>query len=451
MTRTLTLLAAFLLCTLSLETFAQDYRLIGYRCYFYYNNNWVDEDTMDLTYSNGRGGDYDGLFTGAAKPDTQNYTRWDANTGNIIQAYKRTKLYNQQNLLTEDHWQIFSGGGVLKHLYTYDVSNNNTLKLSQRLVNNIWEDEARKVQAFDINNNLTSDEYQIWNNTNSLWEPTDKSLYTYDLNNNMTSTLQLHYNMGVWDSSTLHSYHYTNNIQDTMWRKLWQSGTVRATSIYQNGSLATTYIHKLDGNDWDPTQREFFLYQGSMLIIDSIQNWDTTALIWKDQQVYTYTIDNNNDAISMLTRMVDPQTGIMRNYRWDTMTYNNGHKITWQKRFNWSPNTNTFIVSAFSREKFYYYEQYTNDVKNITSNASKFEIYPSPANDDINIHTNFETPEDFKVQVYDMQGRLVLQLGEKATKEYNRNIPLHNLPSGNYILQIAGSKTKAQEQFTILK
>jgi hypothetical protein len=162
-------------------------------------------------------------------------------------------------------------------------------------------------------------------------------------------------------------------------------------------------------------------------------------------------LDNNNDAVIRLNRGMNGQTGMMQNSSIDSMKYNNGHKLIWNKHLIWDINTGTWGLGTFARERFYYYEQYTNNIKTLSLNTSNVEIFPSPAKDNINVHVNFETPENFKVQVYDMQGRLVLQLGEKANKEYSRNIPLHELPSGNYILQIAGNKTKAQELFTIIK
>ncbi len=79
-----------------------------------------------------------------------------------------------------------------------------------------------------------------------------------------------------------------------------------------------------------------------------------------------------------------------------------------------------------------YISDITSDINPAIQDKTSFVVYPNPVKDVLNIA--FE--EDFKVQIFDMSGRLVL------TSNNNRTINLNGIAAGSYIVKLtAGSKT----------
>ncbi len=423
MARTLTLLAGILLCMISTQTFAQDSRIIAHRKNVHPNPN----DSVRFTYSFGNMGDYNDFIADRLKFDT--LYNLDYSSGIFIYGTKVVNSYNQQGLRSQALVLSGSNANVGLYLYTYDMNDNLLEKRSKSWVNNAWKDMVKLVQTFDVNNNMLTSETFLWNDTiTGNWMAQLKSIYTYDVNNNATIMASLTYNIGSsqYDSSIKYTYHYTNDLLDTTWTRNWTA--------------------------WDNAKRTFNFYQGGNTFIgDSTQVWDVNTSAWQDNSSRRYRIDNNSDLVSITYKFPNSQTGILENVSQDTMVYNSYHQVTWDMSLGWNSTSGTFGQVIGSVENKYYYQEFDNTAVNNVSAKNFLHVFPSPAMNNISIHANFETPEAFKVQIYDMQGRLVFQTGEKATKEYSRNIPLHDLASGNYILQIDGNKTKAQQKFTIIK
>lgn len=195
-------------------------------------------------------------------------------------------------------------------------------------------------------------------------------------------------------------------------------------------------------------------YQGvnNTYVGDSVQIWDINSGTWKDNSAKKHRIDISGDLVSTIYKFPNSQSGILENVSLDTTVYNNFHQpISHITGLAWDNNSGTFVQASDWAEHLYYYQQFTQDVASIAPGITALKLFPSPAQTNITIQATFETPEAFKIQVYDMQGRLVFQNGEKPTKKFIRTIRLHELSSGNYILQLKGAKTTAQQKFTLVK
>ena len=132
------------------------------------------------------------------------------------------------------------------------------------------------------------------------------------------------------------------------------------------------------------------------------------------------------------------------------MDYNSFNQVTWWKRQAWDTTSQSWVGQYGFTDNKYYYELYTADIKNTQPTAGNLSIYPSPAHNSVNIDMKWNNAQDFTVAIYDMQGRLVRQWGEKATPEYKKNIPLNNIAPGTYLLQVRGKEATVQEQFVIM-
>jgi hypothetical protein len=50
-----------------------------------------------------------------------------------------------------------------------------------------------------------------------------------------------------------------------------------------------------------------------------------------------------------------------------------------------------------------------------------------------------------------MSGRLLMQWQEDAVNEYNKQIPLHNIPAGLYLLHLRTQDETYSRQFSVVK
>lgn len=92
------------------------------------------------------------------------------------------------------------------------------------------------------------------------------------------------------------------------------------------------------------------------------------------------------------------------------------------------------------------YSLYPLSIEQPSTTVSDIKLYPNPAHDNTNARIELQKSETLSIIVTDMQGRVVYNtvkaLYSKGT--HNINIPLSNLPSGNYLYQLrSDSKTLA--------
>ena len=75
-----------------------------------------------------------------------------------------------------------------------------------------------------------------------------------------------------------------------------------------------------------------------------------------------------------------------------------------------------------------------------------FQVYPNPASKEVNIVLNLEKIETVRVQVFDLQGKMVLSAAshDYAQGQQEVHLDINPLSRGTYILQVAkGDKISA--------
>lgn len=66
-------------------------------------------------------------------------------------------------------------------------------------------------------------------------------------------------------------------------------------------------------------------------------------------------------------------------------------------------------------------------------------IYPNPANENVFVKIKPEFNENAEIQIFDLQGRLVIS--EKLTNDEVHNISIAHLQKGMYLFKVTNSKT----------
>ena len=186
-------------------------------------------------------------------------------------------------------------------------------------------------------------------------------------------------------------------------------------------------------------------------VADSAQLWSSFHNAWVNMNRSQSSYDNNNDPVAYLYQTWDTVANSFVNDYVDSSAYNAFHQVTWMKRQTWDATTQSWAGAYGNRDSRYYYQLYTADVKGLPNDVSKLNIFPSPARGQVNIALTWNKPQDFTVAIHDIQGRLLRQWGEKAAREYTTTIPVSELSSGTYILEIRGKETRIQQQFMIIQ
>lgn len=449
------LFSLVLFVVFSTNTFSQDFRLVAtHTTNFGNNGNWDPVDSTRYVYL----GNFGGIEPYAElKYDTSRRLGW--NGGIYFPNGINTRTINGNGWIMETFYYETEGivaDGDYKDVFTRDGNGNITEELWQIRNNGNWENYGRKLRSWDGNDNLLTEETQDY--VNNGWEPEELLVYQYDVNNNSTKYFKLIYNTGTsqFDSNVKVDFYYNiNNQRDSSISYTWATGWApnsRQRHNYTNGVNTYTILSSWDNNanNWKETNQYFnFINTNNIVIGDSLLGFSQTTNSWVHTRRSVVTLDGNNRPIVNYVRTWNNTNGVYTDYSLDTTEYNPDGLVSRRKLFRWNFSNSTWGYPA-DYDQHYYYEGYTSGVKNMSApSIGSLIVYPTPAYGNINISMKWKEAEDFKVLIYDVQGRLVRQIGEKATKEYHKDIPLYDLAPGTYTLQIKGKSGSVQERFII--
>ncbi|HWY36529.1 MAG TPA: hypothetical protein VNX68_17930, partial [Nitrosopumilaceae archaeon] len=164
---------------------------------------------------------------------------------------------------------LVSGNQDKKCLY----SDTTIIKVRQNWTGTSWENNERRISAYDKNGNLTSVLSQLFN-TNG-WSNSVKWMHNYDTKGNKTQSLRQDWYNGKWGNANMYVFSYdTNNNQIKDESKSWNGN-----SWVNSTEFTSTYTNK-----------------GKILVFFR-KDWADTA--WTSSR-YTYTYDAKGNEISRL-------------------------------------------------------------------------------------------------------------------------------------------------------
>lgn len=459
MIRKITLVTAAALCLCTSLSQAQGSRLVS-RHLDRFNTSWVPYDSVTFTYPNGAGGDANDFHSNRLPYDTAMSYGWNGST--YVAYIRHLQGFDTQGRITERITQPINGTTITNQdriTYTRDGNGNIIEEVTQYWLNNNWLNVNKVVRTFDGNNNMLTFEYINWNTNTNNWEPGGYlTVNTYNGNNNVLHTVNAQYNPGTsqYDSSYRNEWHYTNNLEDTSWSYNWSGGwQISARTMFTyNGNNVNTWFCTQNrvNNAWVNSNQNYYLFNTNNEVYgDSLQMWDANLNNWENYGRSHRVWDGNNNMIEYLWEQWDSTNAVFENNFVDSYAYNNFNQTTWSKRQTWDTANDVWTGAYANTEYRYYYEPYTVGVASVTAPSGSMQVYPSPAVSQVSVKLTWNKPQDFKIAIYDMQGRLLRQWGEKAIKDYTRTIPLTGMAPGTYILQVKGKDATMQEQFVILQ
>lgn len=339
----------------------------------------------------------------------------------------------------------------------------------------IWgyENEQRRQQLFTVNNKVTSLVYEKWHQLTSAWKNAERYTYTYDNNGKMQSSLFEQWYGALWTNGLNSTLNYDNNnnvifmnsttynvdfvydvnnnlitVQDRIWAQgIGWSNNERKSYTYSGKDVVGYTLEKWLNGGWVFTQSWQYKYDVSSNVIQTIEyEWNGNGWTEVMKRECTYDVDNNKlEEVQSLwnvnAKTFEPRKREVRMYNSKSLP-ESIISYTWNGQ-TWVHNSGDFMVK-------YYYEHYFPTAINSLPTDVALNVYPIPANDYVNVAMSLDESVTISVNMIDMTGRVVYQQIESASGNYSHNIPVHHLPSGNYVVQISDGSFVLNKKISVV-
>lgn len=431
----------------------------------------IPKDSTTVIYnSNARGMDHNGyiyLHT-TLKADTMDYLGFASGSGAIGRMYTFALKYNANNMVSERLWLYPSAAPLnsplvnsRRNTYTYDANNNLIKEVEEKwnMSTSAWENFQQDIYVYNNGNlekrtrqswvnsawvNYTETEYTynnglnteyaytLWNTANGQVTSKNKVIYTYDANGNMTMLTNQNYDLVnmVYNNTTreTHTLNASGDITHTL-SEQWDNGT----SAWKNYNQLM-YSYDANGRNYR----------------DTFETWDAVNSVWKPALAYQYLYDANGNNIDYTLQRWNTDSLKYINSEQLLYDYNSFDQQTRYHTYTWDKTNNTWGIGSNDYDTRYYYELYTADVNNISTLPANVMLYPVPVNNILNLAVQWKNAADFTVSITDIYGRTVKSWSEKATPNYNRQIPVNDMPAGNYLITISNGSQTTTKQFSVI-
>ncbi len=187
----------------------------------------------------------------------------------------------------------------------------------------------------------------------------------------------------------------------------WKMDQVWQYSYSPAGNIDVITKKKWSGSSFVNNLIETFDYAGDDLVADVTDRWNTTTNAYDHATKLSWTYNQNSQPTQL-------NTFSWLNGNWTTTTAD--YQIVWEYQ--------TFFPTAVY--------DLNNDV-----NTS---VYPIPAEQSVNIALSWKNVQPFNIAIADMTGKTLKQWDESAIKEYHKNIPVDDMPSGNYFVVLTSKE-----------
>lgn len=248
----------------------------------------------------------------------------------------------------------------------------------------------------------------------------------------------------------LTGYHDAN-----LWTYGYDSQNRVITDSLQKGVNVGTYY---------PYQKQFYIYGATDLEVKYHLDYDATLKTYDTIYANYYSYNSSGQLVKDSVHYHNSSAGVQHEYTY----YANGNLRTDSSYIQTNPASTVFTYTylpntarpetitdevmnvtsgniIYGHRVVYEYEDYWNvDVKNVEVEELPVKVYPNPAGKLVNVAMNMEQPGTINIKIFDVQGRMLRNISERADGEYLRQIPLHDFSSGLYVVDIeAGVKRKA--------
>ncbi|MBA3827927.1 MAG: T9SS type A sorting domain-containing protein [Taibaiella sp.] len=318
-----------------------------------------------------------------------------------------------------------------KDNFFYDAPiHRDTDIIKQVIISGTFQNTYEYKNIFDASNNLVNQ--RTWKWSGSFWDSFSYSIYTYDTHNNLTQLITK-----TWDN-VLRRYNNTDSIiyafnslnQDTV------------TMLFTYDPMVMNYL---------PAAITTYRYDGAgrdILNIYSVATGGPGIILPSQRDSINYNSDNN--VTTIYSQSFDMPTNKFINHKLYTWTYNANKDAKTYTSNSWNGGAYMPLNGQDVQTRYYYRDtSHHLDAGNTIATGNYVHLFPVPAAGYVNIDLKWSVAQPFTIAVYDMQGRLVKQWGQAATNSLTRQLPISDLPSGNYTIRIQGTASQLTQKLVI--
>lgn len=279
--------------------------------------------------------------------------------------------------------------------------------------------------------------------------PVSRTVFSYNSDGNIIERMYYEWSEDIKDWEL--SYRFSNT----------QSGAISTDStIYEEYIVlelrnhgvnnrveqSVSYVHK--NNALDTVRRRLYFYDAnSRLICDSLQKYENA--LWETYTYHTYGYDNVTGNLVKHLEMKYPGYshvpffyGIETDYTYNSMGY-----ITAADMRGSYVN-----VTWIEKHTKYDYEMYWPAGITLADEAAfGLHLYPVPTAGLLQLSATFKSAVSFIITVVDPTGKVVMRLNDATEGVYDKQLLLHNLPDGNYVLTLEGDAGHISKPFVLLR
>ena len=323
---------------------------------------------------------------------------------------------------------------IIQTTNTFDA-NENVVTSLQKMWNAstlTWDNQQLTTSTYDAMNNLMSAVSQSWDGV-SAWVNSGKDTFTYSAANQKLSDTYQTWDVptSAWLNSYTQTYHYFSGSNvDTNVFKIWDAGALA----------------------WVNSNNEYNIYDGlTNCIFTFDQYWDAPSSSWVDYQKTSYSNFIGHNAQTAILQNWNADSAAYVNYYRGLNTYNSYGQVTDSRSESWDTTSASWMIMDVDGEQHLYYEEYTTGIDRISDSGVAVHLYPVPAGNSLTIDIAWNEAQPFTVAFYNAAGILVRQLQVPAMLHYRDNVQLSDLPAGNYVVNISGSKGSSIQKLTIAR
>ena len=331
---------------------------------------------------------------------------WKAATHEYIPDRKKEYGYNDANQVASVTYYnysvpIYEPRSQAEYYYNTNGTVNYILVFYWNSSFGFWQYAYKYSYEYDTNDNNTQIDVQKWDNMAHDWEYIEQATYEYDSNNNNILELGQVFESGAWKNS--YKINLSCNASNELIQRLY----------LENSNFSFSPV-------WVPVSRiDYTRDSYGNPIIAEHYHWDTISFSY--QKKYKHNLSfNTSYPVSEIYTSPDLQHGLTYNYK--TM-------ITADDFMQYNAITATYDNQG--RVTFHYS---AHDITSIFENdaAAQVIVYPNPSSDQIQFGIT-DMNEVLQVQIYDMQGKLVLNQLINADEK----ISISDLQNGVYMCKIS--------------
>jgi len=367
-------------------------------------------DSSVYTYSGGRGGDFEWptgeTFNKHWKPDT--YKGYSNNPVSHTSTQKQTATINYNSF-----------GDWLSYQAQQWVPATSS-----------WRNTSRDTFMYDGLHNLITEEVRQWDTSSNSWVNYAQTNYTYTSANKIATEVDKRWSSGTWVGTFMYTYTYNSSSQVTSQIQLSWS-----TSL----------------GIWDTPYKDTFIYAGANLVEARHYDFQPTTSLWVPwgrDSFYNFTGSRPQTSID---QSWNSATSSWVNGGQTQFTYNSFYQSTSGYYAVWDPASNSYrpIQGRYGYRN--YYETYVTAVNNITTENGTTNVYPVPAQNEINLDITWNESQPFTITVVDMLGNIASKTEVPACQHYTAKQSVIELEAGNYIINVEGAKGRIVRMITVTK